>query len=126
MPETLRPFPGPSFRADLANYRAVVTRQLSTAERQVRTQLEQAAIRMTDTRIIVRAGTPAPLVAAIAEEVRADLIVVGRGRDGRLGPVSEHTVRLVGRTVMVAPVYKRPRAKRQLPASTRQPARIRA
>ncbi|MEO6775805.1 MAG: universal stress protein [Kofleriaceae bacterium] len=117
MPNTLRPFAGPSFRTDLASYRAVVARQLATAEDRLRTQLEQAAIRMTDTRIIVRAGTPAPLVAAIAEEVGADLIVVGRGRDGRLGPVAEHTVRLVGRTVMVAPVYKKPRAKRPLPAS---------
>ena len=52
----------------------------------------------------MRVGKPAEVIAAAADELGADLIVVARGRGGRLGPNTERLVRMAGRTVLVAPV----------------------
>lgn len=119
----LRPFAGPTFRTDLASYRSLIDRQLETAGTALRSQLEDANVNMRNAHVEVRVGVPASMIATIADELNVDLIIVGRGRGGRLGPVAEHTVRLVGRTVMVAPVPKKRRARRPLPASTRRTLR---
>lgn len=126
MPAALRPFAGPNFRTDLANYRAVIERQLEAATRRLETWVEKAGLDRDGTRLLTRAGTPATTISDVANELDADLIIVGRGAGGRLGPVAEHTVRLVGKTVMVAPVQRKRRAVRSLPASTRRLGRVRA
>jgi nucleotide-binding universal stress UspA family protein len=121
MPVALRRIGVAAIRDDVLSYRSLVARQLQASERALRAQLEQARVDVDDARVIVRAGMPALVIAEVVEDLDIDLIVVGRGSRGRLGPVAEHTVRLVGRTVMVVPVEKKPRARRPLPTSQRRP-----
>ena len=126
MPEALRPLAGPKFLADVAAYRKVLERQVAAAKERLEACIDKSGLNRTFTRCMVRTGAPASVIANVADELDADLIIVGRGRDGRLGPVAEHTVRLVGRTVMVAPVRRKRRAKKRLPTSIRQPRRVAA
>ncbi len=121
MPVALRRIGVAAPRSDAESYRALVARQLATSEPVLRAQLEKARVNVARARVLVRAGLPALVIAEVVDELDIDLIVVGRGRGGRLGPVAEHTVRLVGRTVMVVPVEKKRRARRGLPTSRRRP-----
>lgn len=123
MAAILRPFAGPTFRTDLANYRALLERQIGNARKELQAQAERAGMKGRDVSYIVRAGLPSAVIVAVVDEIDADLIVIGRGREGRLGPVAEHTVRLVGRSVLVAPVHRKARAQRCLPSSSRASVR---
>lgn len=125
MPEAIRPLAGAEFRADLAAYRVVLDRQLADAQDRLEREVKTARLNPLDTRCMTRPGSPATTIAAVADDLGVDLIVVGRGTDGRLGPVAEHTVRLVGKTVIVAPVQRKRRATRGLPSSLRRPLRPR-
>jgi nucleotide-binding universal stress UspA family protein len=120
MPPAIRPVAGPAFRADLATYRSVVERQLTDARRRLEAEVKVSRLDPRATRCVTRAGLPSQKIAEVADELGADLIVVGRGTNGRLGPVAEHTVRLAGKTVMVAPVPRKRRATRSLPSHTRR------
>lgn len=127
MAAALRPLSGPTFRADLANYRGLLQRQLEASQQRLEVQAEKAGLHVDDIRCVVRAGAPATVIAAVAGELDADLIIVGRGSGGKLGSVAEHTVRLVGRLVLVAPVLQTSRRRARLPISARRRGgRIRA
>lgn len=127
MPAALKAWAGPAFRKDLAHYRDMLDRQTEASQAQLETQARAAGLDIERTRFVVRAGTPGTMIATVADTLEADLIIVGRGSGGRLGPVAEHTVRLAGRTVLVAPVNRMRSALRRIPVSTRRPgARIRA
>lgn len=121
MPAALRPWAGPMFRADLASYQTILDRQFEAARQRLESSASKAGVDPEHARFIVLAGSPASVIAKVADDVNADLIVVGRGTGGKLGPVAEHTVRLVGRTVMVAPVARAGAAARRLPISGRRP-----
>lgn len=105
MPPEIKRWAGTELGDDRRAYDALLARQTQAAavalDRQI-TTLGLAGVR--GVQAIVRAGAPAPTLAALVEEVDADLVLVARGRGGALGPVAERLVRLVGRTVMVTPV----------------------
>lgn len=111
MPGALRRWSHPSFRADLKSYGTVLTNQCTAAERDLERQVSTAGLSsVRGVRTVVESGRPAPTLARLVEELNADLIIVGRGRGGKLGPVAEQLVRLIGRTVLVAPVRSLPAA----------------
>lgn len=127
MPAALKSWAGPEFRRALAHYRDMLDCQTKASQVELETQARAAGLDVERTRLVVRAGAPATMIATVADTLEADLIIVGRGSGGRLGPVAEHTTQLAGRTVLVAPVNRMRSALRRIPVSTRRPGvRIRA
>jgi nucleotide-binding universal stress UspA family protein len=105
MPSELKRWSGAVFGDDLKAYKAVLERQSRAATKELDRQVTTAGLASTrGVRAVVRSGLPAPVLAKLVEELDADLVIVARGRGGKLGPVAEQLVRLVGRTVLVAPV----------------------
>lgn len=105
MPAELRRWGDDLFKSELQSYRKILDRQAAAA----RADLEKAVARVSKRAVrpvlcLVRVGKPAEVIAATADEIGADLIVVARGRDGVLGANTERLVRMAGRTVLVAPV----------------------
>lgn len=105
MPAELRRWGDDLFKRELQTYRKILDRQAAAArgdlERQVARVIRRGGRPVVS---LVRVGKPADVIAATADEVGADLIVVARGHGGVLGTNSERLVRMAGRTVMVAPV----------------------
>jgi nucleotide-binding universal stress UspA family protein len=103
LPPAIRHWSAPVFRSDVKVYRELLDRQLEAHNLELRRQLVAAGAGELEIRCLVRAGLPAEVIATTADELGADLIVVARGRGGQLGSTTAHTVRLAGRTVLVAP-----------------------
>jgi nucleotide-binding universal stress UspA family protein len=122
MPPVLARWENPKLGADVANYRDLLKRQIAAAERTLRDQL--AALGAQRIEAAIRVGHPPTHIATAADQHRAEVILVGRGAGGRLGPIAEAVVRLSGRTVVVAPVPRAPRKQRPLPSSHRRRGRI--
>jgi nucleotide-binding universal stress UspA family protein len=108
LPAELRRWAAPVFRSDLKLYGELLDRQIDAARAALEKELGPARKRKSDIRCVVKGGTPAEVVADVADETGADLIVVGRGRHGLLGSTAERIVRMAGRTVLVAPVRPPP------------------
>jgi nucleotide-binding universal stress UspA family protein len=121
LPAELRRWAAPVFRSDLKLYGELLDRQIEAARVTLEKQLGSARRGATEIRCVVRGGTPAEVVAEVADESSVDLIVVGRGRHGLLGSTAERIVRMAGRTVLVAPV--RPPTKLRAAARALPPKR---
>jgi nucleotide-binding universal stress UspA family protein len=104
LPPALKHWSAPEFRTDLKLYRELLGRQLEAHVLELRRQVAAAGAGDLEVTYLVKAGLPAEVIATTADELGADLIVVARGRGGQLGSTTAHTVRLAGRTVLVAPV----------------------
>jgi nucleotide-binding universal stress UspA family protein len=106
LPVALRHWWAPMFSDDARVYRELVEHQMAGARRRLDRQLAALGVSASQptVAVMVKAGAAAAVIAATARDLGADLIVVARGRGGKLGSTSEHVVRLVGRTVLVAPV----------------------
>lgn len=126
MPPVLSRWESPKLKADIASYRDLLDRQIAAAERALHGQLATLELDVTRIAIAIRVGHPPTHIAAAADEHRAQVLVVGRGTGGWLGPVAEAVVRLSGRTVVVAPVPRRPGKQRQIRSSRRRAGRIAA
>jgi nucleotide-binding universal stress UspA family protein len=104
MPAELRRWADDLFKRELQSYRKILDRQAAAArsdlERHVRRLARPGGRPVVS---LVRVGKPADVIAATADEMGADLIVVARGHGGVLGSNSERLVRMAGRTVLVAP-----------------------
>lgn len=121
MPAALQGWGSVGFRNDLKTYGSLLERQLAAARTHLERQVTTARLASAGgVELVVRSGSPAPILAALVEELDADLVIVARGAGGKLGPVAEQLVRLVGRTVLVAPVRLRRGAV--LPLPTTRPA----
>jgi nucleotide-binding universal stress UspA family protein len=105
LPTELRHWSAPLFNEDMKTYREFVARQLASARQALGRQLAALGVPASETaaELTVRSGVPAEVIAATADELGVDLIVIARGRGGKLGSTTEHVVRLAGRTVLVAP-----------------------
>ncbi|MEO6952115.1 MAG: universal stress protein [Polyangia bacterium] len=108
-PASLRDWSMPSFRKDSKLYDDLVARQVQAAEATLRAQIDElhmstAAAIMHPILALVRTGSPAQTIASCADEHGVDVIIVARGKGGVLGSTAEQVVRMVGRTVLVAPV----------------------
>ncbi|MEZ4398654.1 MAG: universal stress protein [Kofleriaceae bacterium] len=126
MPAELRRWGGQLFRDDTKTYDALLERQRGAAEQTLARQVAAAKlVSPRGVRLVVRTGNPPEVLAALVDEVDADLVIVARGRGGKLGPVAEQLVRLVGRTVMVAPVKLPPSIARGIPQPVAKPTRRR-
>jgi nucleotide-binding universal stress UspA family protein len=125
MPSELRRWRGSVFRDDLKAYQAVLERQTQAASTELDRQVTTVGLASTrGVRLVVRSGAPAAVLAELVEEFDSDLVIVARGSGGKLGPVAEQLVRLVGRTVLVAPVRGKRAATIGLPGA-RPPTRSR-
>lgn len=102
LPLALKRWSAESARADVAMYRRLLANQAAGAQAALEQEVEK--VLGDGARAIARIGWIAETVKDVADEVKADLIVVARGRGGRLGRNSERIVRLEGRAVLVAPV----------------------
>jgi len=124
MPRSLGRWRGVTPASDVRSYRELLDRQIEGARSQLVRQV--AGFDMDGcTDVQIRVGDPATHIARLADRLRAEVILVGRGAGGELGPVAEAVVRLSGRTVMVAPVPSPRRKRRKLPTSHR-PRRLAA
>jgi nucleotide-binding universal stress UspA family protein len=82
----------------------MVRRLSAAAQTEVeRTVRRKGVVAVGEARCVVRVGEAAVELVDVAEREGSDLIVVGRGRGGQLGPVAERLVRMAGRAVLVAP-----------------------
>jgi nucleotide-binding universal stress UspA family protein len=104
LPRALRRWSVPTARREQDAYRSILDRQVQAGGEDLARLVARVPRCRGRTRTLVRVGPPADTIADTADELKADLIVVARGRGGRLGATSEKVVRLVGRTVLVAPV----------------------
>ena len=104
LPPKLKSWSKAAVKADSAIYRRLLSGQVIGAEDTVAKQIAEHCAGLADVRGIARIGWVAETVGEVADQVKADLIVVSRGRGGKLGRHSERIVRLEGRAVLVAPV----------------------
>ncbi len=105
MPTALKNWKAAVFRDDLRAYREVLDRQRSSADDALNRQVSTIGlVSPKGVWCVVRAGDPAAQLAAMIEEFGVDLTIVGRGRGGKVGPVTERLVRLVGKAILVTPV----------------------
>ncbi|MBA3454433.1 MAG: universal stress protein [Deltaproteobacteria bacterium] len=104
MPSVLKKWGAKVFETDLKAYRDVLARQQIGARAALESQVSAVGLASArGVQCVVRAGDPASQLAELIDELGVDLTVVGRGRGGKLGPVAERLVRLVGRAVLVTP-----------------------
>ena len=104
LPASLRRWSAASFPTDLGVYRQLLKNQTDAAKLAVDKQLQTHAGGYDRVRCVARPGSPAEVLEELADELKADLIVLARGRGGRLGQTCERVVRKAGRAVLVAPV----------------------
>jgi nucleotide-binding universal stress UspA family protein len=104
LPPEIKKWSLPIFAADVKVYRQLLDRQIAAAKAELERQLRSVVGKTAAVAIRVRSGDAADVIARSADEIGADLIVVARGHGGKLGHTAERVVRLVGRTVLVAPV----------------------
>lgn len=108
MPPVLRRWSTAESARDLERYEVLLRRQLANAQQDLeRRAFRAVAAPIGDLRCVVRAGAVPDVLVEVADRIDADLIVVGRGKRGVLGPTPERVVRLAGRAVLVAPVKGR-------------------
>ncbi|MEO9185165.1 MAG: universal stress protein [Kofleriaceae bacterium] len=105
LPAVLKRWSSPTAKLDLEQYESVLKHQHEAALHELeRDVVRLAATPLLDVHCMVRTGSPPTVLVEVAERINADLVVVGRGKRGVLGPTSERVVRLSGRTVLVTPV----------------------
>ncbi len=104
LPKVLKAWQRPGGMVDRQQYRAIVDNQVEAAKVELHHQIRWAS--QASRSVLIKVGEPAAEIARAALEVDADLLIVARGRGGRLGSTAERVVRLVGRTVLVAPVAR--------------------
>ncbi|MCU0691251.1 MAG: universal stress protein, partial [Polyangiaceae bacterium] len=94
-----------SFRSDSKIYRDLLRRQTLAAEAQLSREIGTAVGVQRDVhvRMLIKVGAVANAIAAVVQELDADLVIVARGARGKLGSTAERVVRLVGRSVLVVP-----------------------
>lgn len=110
LPPVLKRWSASSEPGDLKSYDALLKRQMSSAQADLESRVARLVVTpLLDVRCLVRAGIAPNALVDVADRIDADLIVVGRGKQGMLGPTAERVVRLAGRSVLVAPVGKRSR-----------------
>jgi len=84
----------PFFDDELQAYRDIAGHEAAAAALLLQRQIAEAGVVEAIPNTLVRAGNAATVVIAAAEEVKADLIVLGtRGRTDDLGSVAECVVR---------------------------------
>jgi len=103
LPARLRSWSPAASGSDRGAYRALLAGQIASAEATLPALLRQQ-LPGVQTQSVVRPGDAAEVLNEIAEELGADLIVVARGRGGRLGRNAERLARRSGRAVLIAPV----------------------
>jgi len=104
LPATLKRWSTAAARTDAAVYSRLLKGQTDAARATLEELVREAGSEPEDVRCIAKAGWVAETISEVANKVNADLIVVGRGRGGKLGRNSERIVRMEGRAVLVAPV----------------------
>ena len=121
MAPELRRWSNPEFRDDLRAYDLLLRRQLKAAEKALDRQVGAAGLASgRGVKCVARSGDAAPVLAKLVAELDADLVIVARGKGGKLGPVAERLVRIVGRAVLVAPVRGKGLAMLDVPARSQR------
>lgn len=103
LPARLRSWSPATSGPDRDAYRALLAGQVASAEATLPALLSQH-LPGVQTQNFVRPGDAAEVLNDLAVELGADLIVVARGRGGRLGRNAERLARRSGRAVLIAPV----------------------
>jgi len=94
----------PRARKDDAQFGELIRKRVELAQQELdKRVLKSRVAPIAKTRCVVKAGNPLDVIVELADRSDVDLIVIGRGARGRLGPIAERVVRLTGRAVLVAP-----------------------
>jgi nucleotide-binding universal stress UspA family protein len=117
LPSQIRRWAAPVFKNDQKVYYELLARQMEQAQQELERQVRRLAGGAAPGGLLVRigAGDAASVIAAAADELQADLIIVARGRRGILGRVAEQVVRMTGRTVLVVPGKSKTSAAQRAP-----------
>lgn len=121
LPPVLRRWKGSTEPDDLKKYEVLLKRQIASAQGELQRRVARLAVTPAlNVQCVVRAGTAPNALVDIADQINVDLIVVGRGRKGVLGPTADRVVRMAGRAVLVAPIGKRSSGAIQFDDSVRR------
>lgn len=101
----------PPFEEELQPYRASIEREMEASRQRLHQDAAEALAGLGDVahdrpviEVLLRSGRAAETIAAVADEMKSHLVVVGtRGRRGTLGSVAEHVVREAPCPILIVP-----------------------